>query len=140
MFAPHGRLDLMPRTAAKPSAKTSARRTGTPARAVKSKIGEFQAMTSQAPNPERRNPSVEIANLGSAKAAGVAVGIALGRCRNGISPISMPASTIRRSKRDLDRAPRPTASPSRSDYKGKLAAIARGADAAPALAEAVRAL
>ena len=48
----------------------------------------------------------------------------LGACRNGIWPISMPASTIRRSKRDLDRADADCLAFEEA-YKGKLAATGR---------------
>ena len=60
-----------------------------------------------------------------------------GRCRSGISTISIPAWTIRLIKRDLDRADADCVAFEEA-YKGKLAELARAPKAGEALAEAVR--
>ena len=61
----------------------------------------------------------------------------LARCPSGTSPTSTPASTIRRSGADLDRADAESVAFEEA-YKGKLDELARGPDAGAALGEAVR--
>src|SRR6476661_4152315 len=114
----------MPRTAAKPSAKTSARRTGTPARAVKSKTAKFQATKSQAPKSRAAKSKVLKSKSGKAKAAGrEAGGGALGSLPEWNLADLYVGLDDPEVARDLSRAESDSVT-FENDFKGKLADLA----------------